>query len=100
MGSCGAYVVQPHRHELVAQPLFSLQVILAFVRSTTTSSGLVVEARLDQEIYRKGRKATERQLRELALRPTTSFPGGTTPLPRDSLAGFLNSCAHMMQVEL
>lgn len=49
------------------QPLRNLDVMLAFIRGTTTTAGLKVEARLDQEIYRKGRKVTDRQLKELAL---------------------------------
>ncbi len=49
------------------QPLRNLDVMLAFIRGTTTNAGLRVEAHLDQRIYRKGRKVTERQLKELAL---------------------------------
>jgi hypothetical protein len=49
------------------QPLRSLDVMLAFIRGTTTTAGLKVEAHLDREIYRKGRKATDSQLKELAL---------------------------------
>lgn len=49
------------------QPLRDLDVMLAFIRGTTTTAGLTVEARLDQRIYRKGRKVTERQLKGLAL---------------------------------
>jgi hypothetical protein len=49
------------------QPLRNLDVMLAFIRGTTTTTGLKVEAHLDQGIYRKGRKVTERQLKELAL---------------------------------
>jgi Rhodopirellula transposase DDE domain len=49
------------------KPLQSLEVMLAFIRGTTTTAGLTVEAQLDEGIYRKGRKATERQLRDLAL---------------------------------
>jgi DDE family transposase len=49
------------------QPLRNLDVMLAFIRGTTTTTGLKVEAYLDQAIYRKGRKVTERQLKELAL---------------------------------
>jgi hypothetical protein len=41
--------------------------MLAFIRGTTTSTGLKVEARLDQGLYPKGRKVTEKQLRGLAL---------------------------------
>jgi Rhodopirellula transposase DDE domain len=49
------------------QPLRSLDAMLAFIRGTTTIAGLKVEAHLDRGIYRKGRKATDRQLKELAL---------------------------------
>jgi hypothetical protein len=41
--------------------------MLGFIRGTTTAAGLMVEAYLDQEIYRKGREVTDRQLKELAL---------------------------------
>jgi Rhodopirellula transposase DDE domain len=49
------------------QPLLNLDVMLGFIRSTTTTAGLRVEAFLDKGIYRKGRKVTDRQLNELAL---------------------------------
>jgi hypothetical protein len=49
------------------QPLRNLDVMLAFIRGTTTAAGLKVEARLDQGIYRTGRKVTERQLKQLSL---------------------------------
>jgi transposase len=49
------------------QPLRSLPVMLAFIRGTTTTTGLVVEAQLDEKIYRKGRKVPEREFRELEL---------------------------------
>lgn len=48
------------------QPLRTLDVMLAFIRGTTTKGGLKVEARLDEGIYRKGRKVTKKQLKELA----------------------------------
>jgi hypothetical protein len=49
------------------RPLRSLDVMLAFIRGTTTNAGLKVHVRLDQGIYRKGRKVTERELAELAV---------------------------------
>jgi DDE family transposase len=49
------------------QPLLNLDVMLGFIRGTTTNAGLKVEANLDPGIYRKGRKVTNRQLKELAL---------------------------------
>ena len=56
------------------QPLRSLDAMLAFIRGTTTTSGLKVEACLDQKIYKKGRKVTERQLNELVLTPHDVCP--------------------------
>jgi hypothetical protein len=41
--------------------------MLAFIRGTKTTTGLVVEAQLDEKIYRKGRKVSERQFKELGL---------------------------------
>ena len=49
------------------QPLINLDVMLAFIRGTTTTAGLKVKADLDHGIYRKGRKVTDQQLKELAL---------------------------------
>jgi Rhodopirellula transposase DDE domain len=49
------------------RPLRNIDTMLAFIRGTTTSNGLKVEAGLDKGTYRKGRKVTERQLNELAL---------------------------------
>ena len=49
------------------QPLLNLDMMLGFIRGTTTTSGLKVEAYLDQGIYRKGRKVTNRQLGALAM---------------------------------
>ncbi len=41
--------------------------MLAFIRGTTTTTGLKVEARLDRTLYRKGRKTTDKQMKQLAL---------------------------------
>jgi hypothetical protein len=49
------------------QPLLSLAAMLAFIRGTSTRTGLKVEARLDEGIYKKGRKVTSKQLAALAL---------------------------------
>jgi Rhodopirellula transposase DDE domain/Transposase len=49
------------------QPLRSLAVMLAFIRGTKTTTGLVVEAQLDEKIYRKGRKVSEGQFKGLGL---------------------------------
>lgn len=49
------------------QPLRSLDVMLALIRGTTTTTGLKVRAYLDQGIYRRGRKVTDKQMEELML---------------------------------
>src|SRR5450755_3771302 len=49
------------------QPLRDLDVMLGFIRGTTTTAGLKVEAYLDEQIYRNGRRVTEEKLRGLAL---------------------------------
>jgi hypothetical protein len=56
------------------KPLSDLGVMLAFIRGTTTATGLTVEANLDQRIYAKGRRVTDRQLKELALFPHSTCP--------------------------
>jgi Rhodopirellula transposase DDE domain len=56
------------------RPLLNLDTMLAFIRGTSTATGLKVEARLDQGIYRKGRKVTEKQLTQLALSPHEVCP--------------------------
>jgi hypothetical protein len=52
---------------MAGRPLRSVDAMLALIRGTTTRTGLKVEAWLDQGIYPKGRKATDRQLAELAV---------------------------------
>jgi hypothetical protein len=49
------------------RPLRTLDEMLGFIRGTTTTAGLTVQAELDQEIYRNGRKVTDKQLKGLAL---------------------------------
>jgi len=56
------------------RPLRNLDTMLAFIRGTTSAAGLTVDARLDQGIYRKGRKVTDRQLKQLALFPHEVCP--------------------------
>ena len=56
------------------RPLLNLDMMLAFIRGTITTTGLKVEARLDQEIYRKGRRVTAEQFQKLALSPHDTCP--------------------------
>jgi hypothetical protein len=65
----------PVEHRLFSQisrnwagkPLRSLAVMLAYIRGTTTETGLKVSARLDAGVYRKGLKVSPRELAELEL---------------------------------
>jgi hypothetical protein len=49
------------------QPLRNLDTMLALIRGTTTTTGLKVQAYLDQGIYRRGRKVTDKQMEQLNL---------------------------------
>jgi hypothetical protein len=47
-----------------AKPLTSLLVILNLIGATTTETGLVVKAKLDQKQYKTGIKITDEQVKE------------------------------------
>jgi hypothetical protein len=49
------------------RPLRNLETMLGFIRGTTTTAGLKVDAHLDDRIYPKGRKVTQKEVRQLAL---------------------------------
>ena len=49
------------------QPLRSLGVMLAYIRGTTTTTGLAVTARLDEETYPKGQKIDLKEMNCLRL---------------------------------
>jgi hypothetical protein len=74
----------PVEHRLFSQvsrnwagkPLRTLGVMLAYIRGTTTATGLTVSARLDEGVYRKGRKATRQELDWLRLKPHEVCPAG------------------------
>lgn len=48
-------------------PLRSIDIILNFIRGTTTSTGLQVDAILNQKLYEKGIKITDEQMREINI---------------------------------
>jgi transposase len=50
------------------KPLRSFGLILAYIRGTTTTTGLSVTAYLDEGIYKKGQKATREEMRKLNLK--------------------------------
>jgi hypothetical protein len=49
------------------RPLRNLETMLGFIRGTTTTTGLKVDACLDDRIYPKGRKVSQKDMRQLAL---------------------------------
>lgn len=67
------------------QPLRSLAVILAYIRGTTTATGLTVTARLDEGTYEKGQQVLKEELDRLSLTTHITCPSWNytlTPRPR------------------
>ena len=66
----------PVEHRLFSQisknwegrPLKSLEIMLGYIRGTTTTTGLSVKARLDEGTYRKGHKVTREDMDKLNLK--------------------------------
>lgn len=56
------------------RPLNSLDVMLGYIRGTTTKTGLTVEAALDECVYRRGHKPTKDEMQQLNLRPHDVCP--------------------------
>ncbi len=57
-----------------ARPLDSLETILNYARTTTTTTGLHVKAHLVRRRYKKGVKTTDAQMRNLALSRHDTLP--------------------------
>lgn len=57
-----------------ARPLDSYETILRYIRSTTTSTGLRVQAHLIERSYQKGVKITDAQMHELAIVKNEALP--------------------------
>ena len=53
------------------QPLTSHEVIVTLIARTPTRTGLTVTAELDETIYPKGIKVTDREMRDLETRRIT-----------------------------
>jgi hypothetical protein len=78
------------------RPLRSVDEMLAFIRGTSTSAGLRVEAHLDQQVYPKGRKVSERQINSLAIAhhevcPRWNYTLAPDPLTRGTATKFVIS---------
>ena len=49
------------------RPLTTYQVIINLIATTTTKTGLVVKARLDQKTYKKGKKVSDNEMKSLKI---------------------------------
>ena len=49
------------------KPLISYQVIINLISSTTTNTGLIVKARLDEKKYKKGKKVSDHEMKNINL---------------------------------
>jgi hypothetical protein len=50
------------------KPLRTIEMMLGYIRGTTTATGLRVQAQFDARVYQKGRKVTARGMEQLNLR--------------------------------
>jgi hypothetical protein len=67
------------------KPLRSLGVMLAYIRGTTTTTGLTVKAYLDEGIYRKKQKVTKEDMAKVNVKPHPVCPSlNYTISPRQS----------------
>lgn len=57
-----------------AQPLYDYETVLKFIRTTKTSAGLKLRAFLNTKTYQKGKKVSDRQMEQIALKQYTSRP--------------------------
>lgn len=56
------------------KPLLTLEMMLGYIRGTSTATGLTVEAFLQEGIYRKGQKVLKQEMEQLSLRPHALCP--------------------------
>ncbi len=56
------------------KPLISYDVVINFIKSTKTTKGLKVYARLDKNTYEKGKKFSDKDLKELHIKNNLLFP--------------------------
>jgi transposase len=56
------------------EPLINYEVVINFIRSTATKTGLEVFARLDKKNYKKGREFTDEEMKTIKLKPHKLHP--------------------------
>ena len=71
---CRASPVQLHQHELAGKPLKTLEIMLGYIRGTSTATGLKVKAFLDRGVYKRGQKVKSEDLERLKTEPHVVFP--------------------------
>lgn len=65
------------------KPLTDYQVIINFIKNTKTEKGLEIFARLDKNIYQKGKKFSDKDMEKIMLLPHEKHPGWNyTILPK------------------
>jgi hypothetical protein len=69
------------------KPLRTLGIMLGYIRGTTTTAGLKVEATLDEGVYKKGQKVTREEMELLNITRHEVCPHWNYTLrPRQRLA--------------
>jgi hypothetical protein len=58
----------------VGIPLRTLEIMLGYIRGTTTETGLTVKAFLQEDIYEKGQSVTTKEMETLNLQPHPTLP--------------------------
>ena len=71
--------VQPFSRNRRGKPLVSHEVIVNLFASTTTQTGLKIEAEMDHNLYPKGLRSRMRNSKKSACKKPTSTVNGTTP---------------------
>jgi len=72
----------PIEHRLFSQisinwagkPLRTLDIMLGYIRGTTTKTGLMVKAYLQDGAYKKGQRVTKEEMEKLNITPHTTLP--------------------------
>jgi hypothetical protein len=68
------------------KPLLTLEMMLGYIRGTSTATGLTVKAFLQKGIYRKGQKVLKQDMEQLSLKPHALCPDWNyTMSPRPSI---------------
>jgi hypothetical protein len=66
------------------KPMISHEVIVNLIASTTTKTGLKIEAEIDTNLNPKGLRVTDEELEKSTYKKTTSMANGITPSSRQS----------------